>query len=715
MPAVDASTVANKSRLVYASQGNLRNRAFAFSGWWYLRTLAGSGLARHLWGIGNASTGFGIYLRVFDTGGQLEFCKSTSGATGFTNGVLVASSIAAHRWYHIIGESDADPTVAGSIRLYINGSASASSVGGSSDGQDFTGPLTVLGRHNTTTLQTDGACHKFLCIQDRVFTADERATLLAGRYPTTIANSEVHFRADYDLTLDGIDSSFGVEPVVSNENTVTLVSFPANLPGLAYWRKATTQAYTDAGTTLATDETSVRQWNDQTGLWGAGTAWNATQATADNRPGYVEGPRDAICYGGANDAATYDETEQNTAKYLDTPTSGAPVLDSRRCTIAVFGGQHANQYHQQRNASYNQVLYSLGLSLANGAAFLGTRSGKLVVAGNNYGSPKNSTLAIGSTPQLFGAVLGSSAAKVFVGSTMETLSGGAVAANTGTGFRAGDFTTAAYNGCGHFHAIEELVYQCEHDATNLAALEDYMLATYSGITRASQRRTVVLCEGSSTMWGVYTTHNRNFVGSLPAENSGEWKIINFGTQNALFTDDWASDGGGAGATGDVGFDNRWSGTLGNDEYWQETPSNRKLIFVLAVNFNELGSVSNDSAGAATLIANFDDLADRARALGGAVIGVTLFRATNTTARDLYNAHVRANSDVVLDLKEEVDGAALTISGDGTHLTAESQQAVGPFLRSAIITAIAILNNRSNGSGGSRVGRALIRSARITRF
>lgn len=700
MPAIAS---ANNSRLIYANQGNLRNRAFAFSGWWYLRSLAGAGLSRHLWGIGNSSSGFGIYLRVFDTGGQLEFTKSASGLVSGSNSVTVASAIAAHRWYHIIGESDADPTVTGSIRLWVNGVLTSSSAPGSADGQDFTGPLTVLGRHNTTTLQTDGACHKFLCIQDRVFTADERATLFVGRYPTTIATGEVHFRADYDLTLDGIDSSFGVEPVVTNENTVTLVSFPANLPGLAYYRKATTQAYTDTGTTLATDGTSVQQHNDQTGLWGAGTAWHATQGTAANRPGYVEGSRDAICYGGANDAATYDESEQNTAKFLDTPTSNAPVLNSRSCTLAVFGGQVANQYWQQRNSNYDQALYGLGLSVTDCIAFLGTRRGKLIVTGNAFGSVKASTLAIGATPQLFGMTLGASGTKAFVGSNLQSLSGGALAANTGIGLRAGAYAaSASYSGAGHFNALEELVYQRELDATDLAALEDYMMTTYPNITRATAKRTVVLCEGSSTMWGVYSSHNRNIVGSLPAELAHDWKVVNFGTQNATYADGWSTDG--------VGFDARWADTLGNSEYWQETPSNRKLIFVLAIGFNELGSVPNNSTGASVLIGYYNDLAARARALGGAVIGVTLFRNTNTTARDLYNTHVRADADGLLDLKALVDDATLSIATDALHLKASSQALIGAYLQDAVRDGIVYINNRRGGSfrGRNFRSRSLIR-------
>lgn len=705
MPAIDASTIANKSRLVYASQGNLRDTPWACSAWLYVRTDGGGGNPRYLLNLAASGPNYGItWRRQNASGGYLEIFKTNGAGFASYSGLIqtAAGSFPLNTWIHAIVENDYPTgTDATKFRAFINGTRVNAAVAPlANDLTDFNTELNVLGRYNATTLQSDGAIHKLLWIKNRIFTADERATLLAGRYPTTCATSDVYFRADYDLTLDGVDSDGNVEPYTTNENTVTLVSFPANLPGLAHHRKATTQAYTDTGTTLATDGTSVRQHNDQTGLWGAGTAWHATQGTAANRPGYVEGSRDAICYGGANDAATYNESEQNTAKFLDTPTSSAPVLNSRSCTLAVFGGQVANQYWQQRNWNYDQALYGLGLSVTDCIAFLGTRRGKLIVTGNAFGSVKASTLAIGATPQLFGMTLGASGTKAFVGSNLQSLSGGALAANTGIGLRAGAYAaSASYSGAGHFNALEELVYQRELDATDLAALEDYMMTTYPNITRATAKRTVVLCEGSSTMWGVYSSHNRNFVGSLPAENASDWKVINFGTQSATFDDGWSTDG--------VGFDNRWSGTLGSSDYWQETPGNRRLIFVLAIGFNELGSVSNDLTGAYTLIGYYNELASRARALGGAVIGVTLFRNTNTTARDLYNTHVRADADVVLDLKEEVDGAGLTIAGDGLHMTAESQADVGPLLRSAILQAVAVLNNRRGGASRTRPARQRI--------
>lgn len=51
--------------------------------------------------------------------------------------------------------------------------------------------------------------------------------------------------------------------------------------GLRWWLKANANVYSNAGTTLATNGTTVRQWNDR-----SGNANNASQATAGNRPTY---------------------------------------------------------------------------------------------------------------------------------------------------------------------------------------------------------------------------------------------------------------------------------------------------------------------------------------------------------------------------------------------------------------------------------------------
>lgn len=57
---------------------------------------------------------------------------------------------------------------------------------------------------------------------------------------------------------------------------------PGNVTGgLRWWLKANAEAYSNAGTTLAVDGATVRQWNDQSTVGN-----NASQATAGNRPTY---------------------------------------------------------------------------------------------------------------------------------------------------------------------------------------------------------------------------------------------------------------------------------------------------------------------------------------------------------------------------------------------------------------------------------------------
>lgn len=704
MPLVGA---ADNSRIVLPNQGNLRNRAFAFSGRWYLRSLAGSGLARHLWGVGGPASNFGIYLRLFNNSGthQLEFAKSASGTISATNAVAVPNALGSHRWYHILGESDADPTVTGSIRLWINGVLTSSPVPGVADSLDFTGDLTILGRHNSTTLQTDGACDQFVVVQDRVWTADERDALLAGRIPAHLLTAnvddtpdDIYALAPFRTTLNAIGSGGATITATVPNGAVSVVRFPGDVPDLALWRRADSGAFVDAGTNLATHKASCQQWNDATGI-GNG---NSSQATANNRPGVKKsatgpGP-DALAFGNSNSRSTYNESDQATAKFLD--VSGGPGIDPRNCTVVAFGAQRGCQTNGGVSFDFFQYLVHCGTPGTSGVFCCGMARGQLGVYtynGSSYSNLKQGTLAVSATPCMFGWAMSSTGVTGFVGERTESLGSALPSASPTTGIRIGASPDASpsHNSCAYVDLTALCIYQRVLDATDLAALNAYFADTYS-IPKHDTRRVVVLCEGSSTMFGTYSTHNLNFIGSLPDENSRDWKIVNFGT-------------GGLSFTGSGGFDARWSDTLGNSAYWQETPTNRKLIFVLAVNFNDItdGSVTDDQAGADILIERFNDLAARARALRGAVIGVTFFRNYKTTARDLYNAHVTANADVTLDLKILADNAEITIVTGDPHMDADSQEVIGPYLRSAVLEAISVLNNRRGGASRTRPARQRI--------
>lgn len=74
---------------------------------------------------------------------------------------------------------------------------------------------------------------------------------------------------------------------------------PTDISGLVFWVSADSGAYTDAGTTLATNGQTVQQWNDR-----STSAANASQATAGSRPTYQTGQVNslpALTFDGAGD------------------------------------------------------------------------------------------------------------------------------------------------------------------------------------------------------------------------------------------------------------------------------------------------------------------------------------------------------------------------------------------------------------------------------
>lgn len=103
------------------------------------------------------------------------------------------------------------------------------------------------------------------------------------------------------ITVDGSNYTPSPTNPGGNRTLVACVGAPGGISnGLDVWHKADAHAYSNAGTTLATDGVSVQQWNDN-----APTGFDVSQATAANRPVFDE---DAINY---NPGLQFDGTDDH--------------------------------------------------------------------------------------------------------------------------------------------------------------------------------------------------------------------------------------------------------------------------------------------------------------------------------------------------------------------------------------------------------------------
>jgi hypothetical protein len=115
---------------------------------------------------------------------------------------------------------------------------------------------------------------------------------------------------------------------------------PASISGLKLWLSADSGAYNDAGITLATNNQSVRQWNDK-----SSNAQNSFQSTAGNRPLFISSAingKPVIRFDGIDDSLDLGQSLTGStqtiffvAKTTDT-TNGSIVLT----TIAINGDRY---------------------------------------------------------------------------------------------------------------------------------------------------------------------------------------------------------------------------------------------------------------------------------------------------------------------------------------------------------------------------------------
>ncbi len=173
------------------------------------------------------------------------------------------------------------------------------------------------------------------------------------------------------------------------------------------WLKADAGAYTDAGTTLATDGQTVRQFNDQ-----SGNGNHASQATAGNRPLWIAAGQNGLPvlrFDGIDDyldtalsAVSQPYTLFIVGKATNIGTNAARFVDANSVNRALFGVKATTGLTQQfagsllEGAGNRSGAFHQWTALYNGASSLSRMDGASEIATANAGTNSWATLRIGA-------------------------------------------------------------------------------------------------------------------------------------------------------------------------------------------------------------------------------------------------------------------------------------------------------------------------------
>lgn len=144
------------------------------------------------------------------------------------------------------------------------------------------------------------------------------------------------------------------------------ISLPTDISNCSLWLQAEQSAYTDAGSTLATNGQTVQQWNDL-----SGNSRHASQGTSGSRPSYVTGVLNnkPVIRFGAKSMVTpsfFDST-------YDTALTVFVVCKSTTTALQVaFGSTSSNLYVGQDQ--YTPTNYTNNLTPNRGRTVLGANT-----------------------------------------------------------------------------------------------------------------------------------------------------------------------------------------------------------------------------------------------------------------------------------------------------------------------------------------------------
>lgn len=183
-------------------------------------------------------------------------------------------------------------------------------------------------------------------------------------------------------------------------------SGPASISDLGLWISADSGAYTDAGTTLATNGQTVQQWNDR-----SGNGNHFSQGTGASRPTYVTGVQNglpAIRFAGdfmtnSSIVGTTGRTVFAVVKGADTTGANLRFFTSNSANAGVYGNTTSYAYYCKADTTTQ----ALGGTITNIAAITlafgpATTEGRIYLDGTDvtglfdpFGSTNDGYIATG--------------------------------------------------------------------------------------------------------------------------------------------------------------------------------------------------------------------------------------------------------------------------------------------------------------------------------
>ena len=269
--------------------------------------------------------------------------------------------------------------------------------------------------------------------------------------------------------------------------------------GMRFWIKANASVYTDAGTTLCTNNTTVQQWNDL-----SGNSFNASQATSGVRPTYfssVANGNPVVRFAGTHFLDVASLGISGTSDY-----SGFFVV---KLTTANAGGINDGNggYVLDRTTATNE-LYDIKVVASGGTNrfFFQKRND----GGGNLGGPISTTVVDLNGFQLVSIdrVYNSSSntlSRIYVNSILEATQSNASETTTPPNMRIGRHatnTTGGMNG----DLSEIVIYNNIPSATNKQRIESYLAIKY-GFSLNQSTLLNYLSSGGTVVYPATSTHS----------------------------------------------------------------------------------------------------------------------------------------------------------------------------------------------------------------
>lgn len=269
--------------------------------------------------------------------------------------------------------------------------------------------------------------------------------------------------------------------------------------GIRFWIKANANVYSDAGVTLCTNGTTVRQWNDL-----SGNGFNAGQATSGVRPTFFSTGANG------NPVVRFAGTH-----YLDVASLGISGTSDYcgffvvKLTSATSGGMNDGNgdYVLDRTTATNE-LYDVKVVSSGGTNRYGFQ--KRNNAGGNLGGPISTTVIdptgfqLVSTDRVYNSG-GNTLSRIYLNSILEATQSNASETTTPPNMRIGRHATNATGGM-NGDLVEIVIYNNIPSAANKQRIESY-LAIKHGFSLNQSTLLNYVSSAGTVIYPATTTHS----------------------------------------------------------------------------------------------------------------------------------------------------------------------------------------------------------------